>query len=88
MLIEFDQTTIANMTAALDTVCRNIPPDKDSHETRKLIANAMIECARSGHRTLTDFNEVGSRALVEIIRPKFDWFGLAWWRPFRRKAEF
>jgi hypothetical protein len=26
MLIEFDQTTIANMTAALDSVCKRIPP--------------------------------------------------------------
>jgi hypothetical protein len=26
MLIEFDQTTIANMTAALDSVCERIPP--------------------------------------------------------------
>jgi hypothetical protein len=25
MLIEFDQTTMANMTAALDAVCKGIP---------------------------------------------------------------
>jgi hypothetical protein len=48
MLIEFDQTTIANMTAALDQVCKKIPADKDGHETRKQIANAMVECAQSG----------------------------------------
>jgi hypothetical protein len=33
MLIDFDQTTIANMTAALDQTCKKIPPDKDTHET-------------------------------------------------------
>ena len=29
MLIEFDQNTIANMTAALDYVCKKIPADRD-----------------------------------------------------------
>jgi hypothetical protein len=77
MLIEFDQTTIANMTAALDSVCTKIPPDKDSHETRKRIADAMIAYARSGRRTLADFQDVGSKTLKEIMRPpRFDWFGL------------
>jgi hypothetical protein len=32
MLTEFDQNTIANMTAALDYVCKKIPADKDSNE--------------------------------------------------------
>jgi hypothetical protein len=51
-LIEFDQTTMANMTAALDAVCKRIPPEKDSHEVRKRIADAMVACAKSGRRTL------------------------------------
>ena len=37
MLTEFDQTTIANMTAALDFVCKKIPADKDSNELRKRV---------------------------------------------------
>jgi hypothetical protein len=77
MLIEFDQTTIANMTAALDQICRKIPPDKDTHEARKQIADAMIACARSGRRTLSDFQEVGRKTLAELVRlPKSGWFGL------------
>jgi hypothetical protein len=77
MLVEFDQTTIANMTAALDSVCKRIPPDKDSHATRKRIADAMVECAKSGRRTLADFQNVGAKTLEEITRPpKFHWFGL------------
>ena len=76
-LIEFDQTTIANMTAALDQACKKIPPDKDSHETRKRIADAMVACAQSGRRTLAEFQNVGSSTLDQITRPrKFDWFGL------------
>ena len=40
MLTEFDQTTIANMTAALDFVCKKIPADKDSNELRKRIGTS------------------------------------------------
>jgi hypothetical protein len=35
MLTEFDQNTIANMTAALVYVCKKIPADRDSSELRK-----------------------------------------------------
>jgi hypothetical protein len=49
MLTEFDQNTIANMTAALEYVCKRIPADKDSQELRKFISAAMIACASSGH---------------------------------------
>jgi hypothetical protein len=77
MLIEFDQTTIANLTAALDIVSKKIPPDKDSHEIRKRIADAMIACARSGRRTLIDFQDVGFKILDEVTgQSKFEWFGL------------
>ena len=77
MLIEFDQTTIANMTAALDQVCKKIPTSMDSNETRKRIADAMIACARSGQRTLEDFRDAGSNTLNEITgSSRFDWFGL------------
>ena len=77
MLIDFDQTTIANMTAALDQICKKIPPDKDTHETRKQIADAMIACAQSGRHTLSDFQEVGRKTLQGLIQPpKSGWFGL------------
>ena len=40
MLIEFDQNMMANMTVALAYVCKRIPADKDSYDTRKRIAGA------------------------------------------------
>jgi hypothetical protein len=43
MLIEFDQTTMANMTAALEHACNKLPPNKDTHENRKRIAEG--KCA-------------------------------------------
>jgi len=74
MLIELDQSTIASMTAALEHVCRRVPAEKDNHETRKLIANAMIVSARAGRRSLIDFQEAGLEALTEIAQPeKFRW---------------
>jgi len=42
MFMEFDQTTLAYMTAALEQVCRKIPPDKDSNELRKRIDPAFL----------------------------------------------
>ena len=49
MLIDLDQNTVANMTAALESVCKRIPTGKDSRDTRKRIADAMIACAKAGN---------------------------------------
>ena len=48
MLTEFDQNTMANMTAALEYVCKKIPVEKDGHGTRKSIADAMVASALQG----------------------------------------
>ena len=83
MSIDFDQTTMANMTAALEQVCNRLPPDRDTHEIRKRIADAMIAHARSGGCTLSDFQSLGSKTLEEITRPSgVGSFDLR--RPFRR----
>ena len=63
MLIEFDQNTIANMTAALEYVCKKIPADKDGYEMRRRIADAIFECGQAGRRTLVEFQEAGMKAL-------------------------
>jgi hypothetical protein len=77
LLTEFDQNTIANMTAALEQVCKRIPPDRDGYEIRKRIADAMIACGNAGRRTLVDFQDAGTRVLDEIVKPpRFNWFGL------------
>jgi len=79
MLIEFDQSTLANMTAALDFVCKKIPADKDTPELRKQIADEMIACAKLGRRTYVDFQDAGEKRLAEIARPqRARW--LAWLR--------
>lgn len=69
MLIEFDQSTIANMTAALEWACKKLPADKDNREVRKKIADAMVESARGGRRTYLDFQHAGTKVLEEIVQP-------------------
>ncbi len=77
MLTEFDQSTVANMTAALEYVCRRISPEKDSRELRKRIADAIIKCGSAGKRTFVDFQDAGIKVLDEIVKPhRFNWLGL------------
>ena len=77
MLTKMDQNTIAKMTAALEYVCKKIPPDKDSNELRKRVGDAIVECANSGNGSLGDFQNAGSKVLEEIMRlPKANWLGL------------
>ena len=74
MLTEFDQTTIANMTAALEYVCKKIPADRDTHELRKLLGDAMIRSAKSGGLTYIEFQNAGLKALDGALRPsKSNW---------------
>jgi hypothetical protein len=80
MLTEFDQNTIANMTAALEYVCKRIPQGRDGHEIRKRIADAMVACGQDGRRSLVDFQNVGMKTLEEIVRPtRFNWSSLWRW---------
>jgi hypothetical protein len=75
MLTEFDQTTIANMTAALDFVCKKIPVAKDSNELRKRIGDELIRSARAGRRSLIDLQQAGIKVLLETPKStKSSWF--------------
>jgi hypothetical protein len=76
-MLEFDQNTIANMTAALDYVCTKIPADRDSTQLRKGIADELAHCARSGKPGLIDLQNAGLKVLKAAAKPTgFNWFGL------------
>ena len=76
MLVELDQNTLANMTAALEWVCKRIPSNQDTPEIRKKIADAMIACAKSGRRNYANFQDAGSKRLAEIVKPQRSrWLG-------------
>jgi hypothetical protein len=40
------------------------------HETRKFVAEKIIECARNGNQTLAGLTEVGRRAVRELMAAK------------------
>ncbi|MFK4401907.1 hypothetical protein [Bradyrhizobium elkanii] len=70
MLEEFDHNTIANMTAAMDHVCKKIPPGRDSSALRKRIADEIRRRARSNARSLRDLQQAGLSALtIETAAP-------------------
>ena len=76
MLLDLDQSTLAYMTAALEDVCKRIPPEKDSSELRKQIADAMIASAKAYRRSFSDFEAAGMKVLDEVVPPRrFRWFG-------------
>ncbi len=97
MLIEYDQTTLANMTAALDSVCKKISADRDCPELRKRIANAMIKVAGDGQRTFIDFQTAGMKVLGEkLAQPcngdlaglgRARYFAMAIWARFGAKRQ-
>lgn len=76
MITEFDQNTIANMTAALDYVCKKIPPERDSADLRKRTGNEIIHCAQSGKRNVLELQRAGLNVLqAETKSKRGSWFG-------------
>jgi len=75
MITEFDQNTIANMTAALDYVCKKIPPEADSADLRKRVGDEIIRCAQSGKRNLLALQQAGLDVLQAKTKAKRgNWF--------------
>ena len=77
-VLSLDQSTVANMTAALEYVCKQIAPESDSHETRKALADAMLASAKDGARSVVQFQEIGLAKLKEITHPKRRPWWLFW----------
>ena len=60
------------MDVALNKICGELPHGGD-HESRKFIAEQLIEAARAGKSTLTELTYVARRALVQVQnKPKPD----------------
>ena len=62
---EFDDRTRANMDVVLDEICAELPHGGD-HESRKFIAEQLMQAARDGKTTLSELTYVGRRALVHL----------------------
>jgi hypothetical protein len=62
---EFDERTKANMDVVLDEICAELSHGGD-HESRRFIAEQLMQAARAGKTTLGDLIYVGRRALVHL----------------------
>jgi hypothetical protein len=63
---ELSERTKANMDVVLEETCRQLPHGGD-HDSRKFIAERLIEAAQAGHATLGELGIVARRALAEIL---------------------
>jgi hypothetical protein len=66
---EFDEGVQANMDVVLEEICAELPNGGD-HESRKFIADHLIQCVRSGKTTLGDLMYAARRALVQLKKPR------------------
>jgi hypothetical protein len=66
-MLHFDQTTLANMTAALEYVCRKLPPKQDTPAIRKHIA-ADLSGADKG-ANLAYLTTVGLKVVNDSVFP-------------------
>jgi hypothetical protein len=74
-MVEFSERTQANMDVVLEEVCAELPNGGD-HESRKFIAEQLIQCARSGRTTWV--TSCTPRAALS-----FNWRGTSVRRPER-----
>jgi hypothetical protein len=68
-MLQFDQSTLANMTAALEYVCRILPPDRDNQAIRKYIADEILAACRKGQTSLGDLSGAGLKIVNGYLFP-------------------
>ena len=69
-MLEFNNTTLANMTAALDHGCKSLHGGLDKADNRKRIGDAITDAARAGKHSLAQLIEVAEQEVVAIRGPK------------------
>ena len=73
-LLKFDQTTVANMTAALEFVYLKLPPDRDNPAVRKQVAQAIIAAADDGEASLAELKNAGLKIVnLYLFPPARSW---------------
>ena len=65
-LSEFDERTQANMDVVLDEICGKLPHGGD-HESRKAIAEELMQAVRDSKTGLRELTYVGRRALIDVL---------------------
>ncbi len=62
---EFDERTRSHIEMVLEEVCDRLPHGGD-HETRKHVAERLIDAARSGKTCRDDLLPIALRALMNV----------------------
>jgi hypothetical protein len=62
----FDSRTLANMEVALERACKALAGGSEEHPVRRHIASKIIQCAKSGDRTLSSLTDAGLIAATEL----------------------
>ena len=55
----------SNMEVVLEEVCRELPNGGD-HESRRVIAERLLDAAEAGHYTLSELRAVGLQAFASV----------------------
>lgn len=63
---EFDERAVADISVALERACEGLPLGGD-HKFRTAIADAILDCARSGNTTLGGLTAAGARAASQYL---------------------
>jgi hypothetical protein len=66
---KIDERTAANMDVILEQVCRELPHGGD-HQSRKHIAQKLLQGVKKGNVPLDGLRNVASRALSELSNRK------------------
>ena len=66
-MLEFDTSTLANMTAALDHGCKMLSGDFGTTSNRKRVGDAIMAAAKSYQRSLPQLIEVAEREVAAIL---------------------
>jgi hypothetical protein len=77
-IADLDQRVVLNMVAALEYVCRKLPPARDTPAFRRLIADEIAKSAKGGRTSLADLRHAGLEVLNNALDPPKDY----WFRRF------
>jgi hypothetical protein len=68
-MTKIEERTTANMDVVLEEVCRSLPHGGD-HESRKYIAEKLMQSVKQGDVTLERLRPVAGRAFSELSSRK------------------
>jgi hypothetical protein len=63
----YDETTLANLNAALDQACTRLPPELDTYPARKRIANKLVDSVQKGDASLDRLTVIGRVAAEKVL---------------------